>query len=632
MAIETRTMVVDKAKSTGTYQYYFIAGPTFYSSTGEVSGVEVIAELIPDNYEGQKVPSIKVQYPSYKPVGEAEQSLRDELALFGYFKNSISYPKTGTSIPPEDNPYPPTESPTETPSETSTPDTSPNTSDTPRYNYSDGTTITFGKFGPEKFAIIKYGSSFGEGDFEIIKGNTSEGQGSFSVGFDILASESIISYNNAREGSGLTPVTLVRVDPPTPPPPPVPFEYSITGKVIDSIINEPLTSTKIKTSGKEGQDVPNSTGDFTLTGETTNEKRITLTFNTSNYTTKTVTPYTGNGNIKSDIGIIGLEPNVKSIEGDKITTSQLSTEEVNKLNIDSGKIGGIVQKRLNDTVTNLKSKVLPTVLLLLAKFGITGVPELIKQAKSGANGASGIIEQIPTDQISCPAPEELKKLIKSKNTLVKTLNNSYKTVDSTTKSIGLSEDTVNTLLGVFNGLDAAMIALPTATGAPGVPGLTVGAVDKLVKEKDNTKDKIDDLKSKITSITPVLALIVSTLLQAISYLDVLDNVVQTCTSEKDDSDSDSDSNNALQDEILDELRQLSTEQSNQQSPIVTDVNGFTMGIETEKTTNPLKRRRAIARNGAGVVMLVGKYSFSSIDQILIDQLVFYIQQNNLKAD
>jgi len=31
-------------------------------------------------------------------------------------------------------------------------------------------------------------------------------------------------------------------------------------------------------------------------------------------------------------------------------------------------------------------------------------------------------------------------------------------------------------------------------------------------------------------------------------------------------------------------------------------------------------------------MLRGEWSFSSIDQILIDELVFYIQTNNLKAD
>ena len=52
-----------------------------------------------------------------------------------------------------------------------------------------------------------------------------------------------------------------------------------------------------------------------------------------------------------------------------------------------------------------------------------------------------------------------------------------------------------------------------------------------------------------------------------------------------------------------------------------------MGVETEVTDKPLKRRRATATNAQGVVMLKGEWSFSSIDQILIDELVFYIQQN-----
>ena len=45
----------------------------------------------------------------------------------------------------------------------------------------------------------------------------------------------------------------------------------------------------------------------------------------------------------------------------------------------------------------------------------------------------------------------------------------------------------------------------------------------------------------------------------------------------------------------------------------------------------LTRRRAIARNKAGIIMLQGEPSFSSNDQILIDELVFYIKQNDLKA-
>jgi hypothetical protein len=81
-----------------------------------------------------------------------------------------------------------------------------------------------------------------------------------------------------------------------------------------------------------------------------------------------------------------------------------------------------------------------------------------------------------------------------------------------------------------------------------------------------------------------------------------------------------------------ELTALTTQQSNQLSPIIINVNGFEMGVETEATTNTLKRRRAIARDKNGVVMLKGEWSFSSIDQILIDELTFYIQQNNLKAE
>ena len=46
----------------------------------------------------------------------------------------------------------------------------------------------------------------------------------------------------------------------------------------------------------------------------------------------------------------------------------------------------------------------------------------------------------------------------------------------------------------------------------------------------------------------------------------------------------------------------------------------------------LKRRFAVAKDTRGITLLKGEPSFSSSDQILIDELVFYIQQNNLKAN
>ena len=46
----------------------------------------------------------------------------------------------------------------------------------------------------------------------------------------------------------------------------------------------------------------------------------------------------------------------------------------------------------------------------------------------------------------------------------------------------------------------------------------------------------------------------------------------------------------------------------------------------------LPRRQAIAKNSKGIIILRGEPSFSAEDQILIDELAFYIQINNLKAD
>ena len=58
-----------------------------------------------------------------------------------------------------------------------------------------------------------------------------------------------------------------------------------------------------------------------------------------------------------------------------------------------------------------------------------------------------------------------------------------------------------------------------------------------------------------------------------------------------------------------------------------------MGVITldGETDEILKRRMAVARNSQGIIMLKGEPSYSSNDQILIDELVYYIQQNDLKA-
>ena len=85
--------------------------------------------------------------------------------------------------------------------------------------------------------------------------------------------------------------------------------------------------------------------------------------------------------------------------------------------------------------------------------------------------------------------------------------------------------------------------------------------------------------------------------------------------------------------VQQELLDLTEEQEEDGNPVTNNLNGFTFSVETDDQ-NPvgtLKRRFAVAKNNQGVTLLKGEPSFSSNDQILIDELVFYIQQNDLKA-
>ena len=87
-------------------------------------------------------------------------------------------------------------------------------------------------------------------------------------------------------------------------------------------------------------------------------------------------------------------------------------------------------------------------------------------------------------------------------------------------------------------------------------------------------------------------------------------------------------------EIQQELLDIAEEEEDDGNPKVESVNGFIFSVETDNKNivGTLKRRFAVAKNAQGVTLLRGESSFSSSDQVLIDELIFYIQQNNLKAN
>jgi len=326
-----------------------------------------------------------------------------------------------------------------------------------------------------------------------------------------------------------------------------------------------------------------------------------------------IIPYKGDGTVKTDLGVIPLVPTDIALEQDKIEASQLTQNQIKEASKSSETSDYLIQESLSNQIITIKKTLIPSILTMIAAFGITKALSLISKDKNK------ILDAI-NNQSNCPPEEKLTSLINKKNKLVKQLSNTLKVIDVTTKSLAITTELISLLNLNNQSSNTALLAIPTSTGAPGVPGLSVGIITQLDDVKDNNKNKIQTLIKISAGVLSILVILKQVLNQAIQLLNLLDSLVQKCYPDTE------------QEQISIELTQLTTQQSNQLSPIVTNVNGFTMGVETEITDKSLKRRRATATNKQNIVMLRGEFSFSSIDQILIDELVFYIEQNNLKAD
>jgi len=377
----------------------------------------------------------------------------------------------------------------------------------------------------------------------------------------------------------------------------------ITGTIIDISTNLPINGSLIQYD--EVSSYSNNKGKFKI--KIPNTSSITLNITSPNYQSIDIFPYKGDNTIKTDLGVIQLSLLKDTSQNDKIISSQLNEDTINLASSDKRDFKYFTQKKLNDSLDNIKNRLLPVIITLVAEFGVANVQKMIETGNIDIASLK--------NQISCPTQQQLTQLINRKNKLVKQLNQLLTTIDLSTKALGISG-------GIIEGLDLAYqilknLPIPTAVAGVGIP---ISVVNNVQDAKTKLESTISGLKALNVGTLTVLIILKQVLSQVLQYLSLLDNLTQHCYPDTE------------LETVSAELTALTNQQSTQTSPIVINVNGFEMGVETEPTLKPLKRRRATATNRSGIVMLTGEWSFSSIDQILIDELVFYIQQNDLKAD
>ena len=385
-------------------------------------------------------------------------------------------------------------------------------------------------------------------------------------------------------------------------------EFKIKGRLIDKTTQEPISGVKVQPLIKEpiylpfGKDLTTqSDGTFTTTIKLPvlpyNNKILVkplFLYTKSKYLPSTQEVMTLDREVKSDLSIF---PILNIEEASKVELAELQKEanekieEANKILLSlPEKVVVARRKSIMKVVDVIQGRLFPLALQLLIVFGITKLSQ--KQEKI------------------CPSNDLLLANIARRNRIVKQLNQIFITIAA------------NTALAVALNLIAAKIkeaniSLSLTPVFPGFPILTVQQVREIL---DELEQQNKDLNKQILV---ALIFLVASLTVILLLLKGIDELTEECAGEA----------NLNMEPISQELTDLTAEAAEEGVVGVNNINGFTLEVQTldQNAVGTLKRRQAIGKNAQGIVMVKGDASFSSNDQVLLNELAYYIQSNDLKA-
>ena len=247
-----------------------------------------------------------------------------------------------------------------------------------------------------------------------------------------------------------------------------------------------------------------------------------------------------------------------------------------------------------------QNKLFPLAISLMVVFGITK------------------LEKEEQETAVCPNNELLRELIKRRNSIVKQINQMWIVIAANTAIAALFLYLSIQLKGVKSNISA--LGFPVAT-PPGV-GVPYSLIAKLEDVKELLKDLVDISEDLKKALLISLIFLVISLIIILRYLKRVDELIENCGGD------------IPMEQINAELLAIQANSQEQGNVILTNVNGFELSViqEDKFKVGDQYRRRAIAKNSGGITILQGEPSFSAEDQILLDELAFYIIQNNLKAD
>jgi len=389
-------------------------------------------------------------------------------------------------------------------------------------------------------------------------------------------------------------------------------EYTIRGKIYDKLTVQPLEGVNIKAIlAKAKKTKTDVNGNFEIKIKVPILSSIILSKPLLYYSKEGFLPgiqelLTLNREIKQSLPTLNLLNIKKAAEAELISVQNQIDDKISKLNSIILSIPERViierKKSISKIITQIQTGLLPIVLGLLVEFGITKISQISQKV--------------------CPSIGTSKKIINKRNNVVKQLNKFYK---SLILNIVIAGGFI-ALSKLFKSGKIIISNIILPLGAPVGVGVAYPIVSKLINLEDIFEELEEDNKKLNKQILMSLVFLIASIIFILILLNQIDKLLVSCYGNIEESIE------LPELEIINpELQELLIKQNEPNSPKVAFINGFEIStVFDDKLIGNIKRKHAVAKNKSGVILLEGEVSFSSSEQILIDELVFYIKSNNLK--
>lgn len=278
------------------------------------------------------------------------------------------------------------------------------------------------------------------------------------------------------------------------------------------------------------------------------------------------------------------------------------------------------QARLPELFLNQGSKILkfvtPALSSITEKLGLDGLPTDLNEVSP-----SEIKQQF------CPTTSELDLIIAERNDIVDYLNNIGAKIDALSVTVEFGAGFGNLLQGIVNTIKTAknistiaLSFLPIAPGAATAAIDTASSIADSLTFKDDGTPRIPPLTITASQVSPAVATVQSIILKSVEQLLRIDFLINLCNPNATLTDT----SKSIQDTAANELIAENTDNNS-------TYKGFILEIETKKYTDTVNQNRAVGKNNSGIILIATEYSFASDPNVLINELKFIIDRDDLKA-